>query len=271
VDERYTVNFSFATSSRNTAVSYPENRFRYLRITVCSALNEAPLVIEKVMVSSCREIAAEESEYPCSIQTVVADEKEKCSELILALPGQNIPVSSLNISSSSKNYYRTVFIQASQDRKKWMDVGRGDIFNYNRENFKDSNQVLRFPECRFPYLKLIIHNQDNPALNIDAVVAKGLNRSLAFPYERTGTLRIYYGNPNLKRPNYDYSRFIDAAYARNFPIVTLSEAQANPAYVLEEKEQAWTEKRPYLLWTVLGVITLVLLSFVAVMIRKMRE
>ncbi len=271
VDERYTVNFSFATSSRNTAAVYRENQFRYLQVTVFATEQEEPLVINKVVVSSYRDVPAEENEYPCSITALRNNEKEKCSELILALPGKNIPVSGITVVSAAKNYYRTVFIQGSNDRKEWTDIGRGDIFNYNVENFKHSNQTLPFPECRFRYLKLIIHNQDNPDLKIDSVVAKGLNRSLAFPYERPGTMRVYYGNPNLKKPNYDYARFIDAAYARNFPLVGLGGAQANPAYTAEGREQPWTEQYPYLLWTILVAVTLILLFLVAVMIRKMQE
>lgn len=268
VDNRYMADFSFDASSRNTAVTYKENQFPYLKITIFGAKDEESLSINKVKVFSYEQVPSEETEYKCSIQSNFINKEQKSSEITLDLGVKNIPISALKIESDSKNYYRAVHIQASNDLKNWNDVDQGYIFDYNIENFKEANKKINFSETRHRYLKLIILNQDNSPVQIDSVIAVGLNRSLVFPYEEKGNLKIYYGNPNLKKPRYDYALFVQKIDAQTLKILPVGQQIQNPAYVFEKAKKPWSEERPYLLWiTIMGII-LILLFLVISMLKK---
>ena len=268
VDSKYMVDFSYKGRSRNTMVQYKENTFRYLKIIVFGTKNESPLSIKGINVNYS--LTAEKTRYKCLIKEVNTNEEKKSSEIILDIGFKNIPLNGLKIQSGSKNYYRTLYIQGSDDMEKWLDIGRGEIFDYNIENFNNSKSVISFPETRCRYLKLIILNQDNLPIQIDSVAGIGLDRSLVFPYREKGTLRIYYGNASLEKPIFDYARYIKKVKVRGLKILPVSGQLKNSSYVFEKIKRPWAEEKPYLLWVVLIAIVMVLLFSTAAMLKKIK-
>jgi len=270
VDSKYMVDFSYRTASRSTEVRYKENKFQYLKITVFGSEDEEPLTIKGVNISSHYIIPADETEYTCLIKEAIINKEQRSSEITLDFGVKNIHLHNLKINSNSKNYYRTLFIQGSNDLEEWVRVGSGEIFDYNIENFKDSKRDISFHESRYRYLKLIILNQDNPPINIDSVIGVGLNRSIVFPYQAEGNLRIYYGNPFANKPSYDYTRYVRRANVRELETLLISQEFKNPSYVLKKIKRPWTEEKPYILWIALIAIVIILLFLVASMLKKIK-
>ena len=268
VDKRRSAGMYTWADSRNTTVTYPENTFRYLRVSVVGLEDDQPLTVRKVTAASALTKPAEETEIAGGIVEKKSLADTRSTELTIDLGQPNPFVSRVKIACSSINYYRTAYVAGSHDRTNWQNIGQGEIFDYNIDNFKDAQREIAFAECRFRYLKLTILDEDNPPLKIDAVTAVGLSRSVVFTLENQAALKLYYGNAAAAKPVYDYARFVLKTDTRQAARLALGQPAVNPLYVPEKIKRPWTEERPYLLWGTLGMIVLILLGLVGSMLKK---
>jgi len=271
VSSKYMVDFSYNASSRDTAVAYPESNFRYLRATLSGAKGEDPITITAANIISYYELPAEEALYNCVIQENKIDVQAKTTQAILDFGARNIPIEKVKIESDGFNYYRTVYVQGSNDLKDWSTLGSGEVFDYNVENFKDAKKEIKFPEARCRYIKLTIMNQDNVPINVVSAIGYGLKRYLAFPFQKTGTLRLYYGNQRAPMPGYDYARIAGKVDFAAIPLVQMAKEVSNAAYAPEKISRPWTEEHPYFLWIAVIGTVIVLLFLVASMIKRIRS
>ncbi|MFZ0743320.1 MAG: DUF3999 family protein, partial [Terracidiphilus sp.] len=102
---------------------------------------------------------------------------------------------------------------------------------------------------------ITIENGDDIPLTLQSVRLQMLQRNLCFEAATNSDYTLFYGDPALSAPRYDYAtlftRQADAAEA------TLGLEQLNPAYQSRPDERPFTEKHPALLWvTLVGVIAL---------------
>ncbi|HET6170920.1 MAG TPA: hypothetical protein VFE01_12095, partial [Terracidiphilus sp.] len=102
---------------------------------------------------------------------------------------------------------------------------------------------------------ITIDNGDDVPLTLKSVRLEMLQRNLCFEAAPNAQYMLYYGDPALSSPRYDYARLfakrVDAAEA------TVGPEQPNPIYEPRPDERPFTEKHPMLLWVALiGVIAL---------------
>jgi hypothetical protein len=103
-----------------------------------------------------------------------------------------------------------------------------------------------------------IDNADNPPLTLSSVQPLTLERRMYFdPAGRSG-LRLYYGDPGLAAPIYDYARFlhVDASAAQ----AQLGPGMHNAEYTGRPDERPWSERHSAVLWS--AMIAAVLILFV---------
>ena len=83
-----------------------------------------------------------------------------------------------------------------------------------------------------------------------------VERNLCFDAAAGAAYSLYYGDPALAAPQYDYARLFaqqpGAAAAR------LGGENANPGFRPRPDERPFTERHPALLWIALGAVVLVL-------------
>jgi hypothetical protein len=105
-----------------------------------------------------------------------------------------------------------------------------------------------------------IHNGDDASLPIDSVRLQMLERDLCFEAADTVGYTLYYGDPALAAPHYDYETlFVPQTNAAR---AALGNEQRNPAYRARPDQRPFTEKHPILLWAALLVV-IVLLAAIA--------
>ena len=270
ISSKYMVDFSYTSSSRDTSISYPRSEFRYIKATLFGSKDEDPVTVTQAKITSHYLTPAEESAYTCVVQDKKIDAQAKTSQAILDFGWKNLPIERVKIECDGANYYRTVYVQASNDLKDWASFGSGEVFDYNVENFKDAKKEIRFPETRSRYIKLTILNQDNVPINVVSATGYGLKRYLAFPFQKAGSLRLYYGNPRADSPEYDYARFAGKADFTAMPFVQIARQSRNAGYAPEKIKRPWTEEHPYFLWIAVIGIVMILLFLVASMIKKIK-
>lgn len=271
VNSKYMVDFSYNASSRDTSISYPESNFRYIRASLFGIKDEDPITVTAANITSHYAVPAEEALYSCVIQENKVDVQAKTTQAILDFGAQNLPIERVKIECDGFNYYRTVYVQGSNDFTDWFTLGSGEVFDYNVENFKDAKKEIKFPEARCRYVKLTIMNQDNVPINVVSATGYGLKRYLIFPFQKTGSLRLYYGNQRAPMPVYDYARFIGKADFATMPFVRMAKESSNASYAPEKIKRPWTEEHPYFLWVAVIGIVIILLFLVASMIKTVRS
>jgi hypothetical protein len=79
-----------------------------------------------------------------------------------------------------------------------------------------------------------------------------LERSLCFEAEASGNYSLFYGDPALEAPRYDYARLF-AAQANAAQIAAGPEG-LNRAYQPRPDTRPFTERHPALLWVALAVV-----------------
>ena len=251
--------------SRSTQVHYSENNFRYLRIKIWNK-SEPPLEITGAMIYyTIKKTGAEKKLEPKRIATSdnveltvpSGEQGKKSSMLTFDLGYANYPSHRLVLSVADENFSRQVTLEGSNDRKTWEPAGSSlTIYSYNIDNKVGQNLTLEYPEISSRYLRVTIHNQDNPPLHIKGGTVYSFPHKVIFPYDSRIQYALYYGNPKAQPPVYDIQQLATYLEKGNLPVFSLGPEQKNPLYVQEKKP--WTEENKWMLWTVLGLVVIVL-------------
>jgi hypothetical protein len=107
---------------------------------------------------------------------------------------------------------------------------------------------------------IAIDNGDDAPLTLESVQLEMLERSLCFDAEANSSYALYYGDPALAGPQYDYAKLFTPQ--ANASQVTAGPEQPSPAYQPRPDERPFTEKHPALLWMALAAV-IALLGLIA--------
>lgn len=202
-----------------------------------------------------------------SNQLFIYENKENNQTEITVQLKELVPVNRISIhSSSSFDFYRDFDIEILRDSTK---TEKGYIKNY--ENiyhgiYTSIHQPAYVFECQFAQeLRIIIHNGNNPAINIDSVEVSGFTHELLVRFTEPADYYFYYGNQQASLPDYDLQHFVESIPSE-LTYLTLgaeeitAQATANPAEPFF-KNKAW-------LWVLMGLVILILGWFSVKMLSK---
>jgi hypothetical protein len=101
-----------------------------------------------------------------------------------------------------------------------------------------------------------IENGDDSPLKVTSVRLEMLERNLCFEAAANAYYTLYYGDPALWAPRYDYATLFVAQ--KDAAQIGADAEQANPAYQPRPDERPFTEKHAWLLWVALLAVIAVL-------------
>ncbi|PYV86579.1 MAG: hypothetical protein DMG90_20880 [Acidobacteria bacterium] len=110
------------------------------------------------------------------------------------------------------------------------------------------------------HFTISIDNADNPALHLIAVQPLSIERRVYFDPQTANVLKLYYGDPRLAAPVYDYAKFFRAEASAEQD--ELGPGSPNPAYTGRPDERPWSERHKAILWIAM-LIAVVLLARLA--------
>ncbi len=212
-------------NARNTEVDYPDSTARYLRVRVINN-DEAPLRISGANISLVEERPADIVAYDAEITSIAENAEDNVTVVEVDLGSANVPTNRLTLHTSSVNFYREVSVEGSADGlppfprhsreggnpgrgRAWVPVSSGfEIYAYDTAKFAGRQLDLSYSETTYRYMRLTIHNEDNPPLSIDGVEAQGLVRRVLFLAQPGETYSLYYGNPNAGPVSYDLATLL---------------------------------------------------------------
>lgn len=253
----YTVRDIKPLKAQDTSVSYPEATFRYLRVTIRDA-GEPPLAIYGAQVARQTRTAAEEITY-APTREIAENSGERATEIILDLGVSGLPHRRGILKTPDMNFNRAILISASDDKTNWQLLTQQAIYRIQTQKFSGELLAFSYPETNRRYLKIAVMNRDDQPIRIEDISLFGLARRIIFQYNPAKTFYLYYGNSRARSPQYDlglFSRYLDTASLNQ---VSLGSSEKNSDFVAPiPPKEPLTERLPYLLSIVLGIVVAIL-------------
>lgn len=254
----YIYDYSVDFKAQNTTVNYPDSTYRYLRVKIVDN-GEEPLKITGATVYRYVRQGSREVFYTPGVEKG-EDKDKRASTYTLDLEAKGIPSSKLTFASKIENYNRQVALEGSNDKQNWGTITGADvIFNYNTPKFFGAKNTVSYPESNYRYLKLTVFNRDDQPISLADFKVSGVLRKVLFEAEPNTTYKLYYGNNKARFAEYDLDAFIQYLDTTNTVNGVLGAQEKNSDFKGEvAPEVPLTERYPYLLAGILGIMVLIL-------------
>lgn len=253
--------------SQNTSVNFGNSIFRYLRIEVADQDN-TPVKINTVYGQEYIPARTKEMKRPVkfSVKATI-----NSTEIYLDQETSGMPTNKLELATADTNFNRGVSIYSSYNNQNWHQIGSGNIFRYQTAKFRGEKLLLEFKETDERYLRVVINNQDNQALNITGANTYATFREVVFTAEANEDYQVYYGNSDARFPRYDLDTYFQYLDLNSIVDATLSVEQNNPSFTRPAPvtpTTPWSETTPYLITIALIISAFVLLVLVYRFFKK---
>lgn len=252
-----------STTYAFSTLHFSRSDYRYYRISFSAdqepVLTTAKVVSEKIKPGQYRT-------YPLQAITEQEEKKRKETVVDVSLVGK-VPVSYIHLAvQDTVDYYRPVKIQYLADSA---ETAKGWRYYYKTvmadvlSSLEDG--AFYFPNTLSSKWRILIDNQDNAPLRIEAVTVKGNVYELIARFPEAETYYLLYGNETAIRPVYDLENFKERIPA-DLKALQLGEEQQIGQGSLVQASPLFQDQR--WLWAVIIIMILLLGWFSVKMIRK---
>jgi len=173
-----------------------------------TVLERRPFRIDRIELWSEKDETLTQREkkvdYPVKMSRVEENPAEKAT--IVYVDTRREPLTELTLETQSRNFSRAVSVQTPVTHgvhTQWTDVGHGQISLLDFGHFHREALSISFPEQRQAEYRIVIQNEDSPALKITGVKARGNQYRAMFLAGANRTYRLYYGSDEADAPKYD--------------------------------------------------------------------
>lgn len=236
----------------NSTLQLPLSAYKYLRVTVDSAVKPADVESGTAGVTRAEKAVWRE------VGSVPKQEQQgKDTVLTFSIPA-NTPVDrlTLQIDPSQGNFRREIEIRGPQDQS----YGSGEI---SRIHMQRNGQKVDVEQTSLDLcgncqniLKAVVHNGDDTPLRIASAHLLQIERRIYFDSDASLQPWIYYGDDKLGRPEYDYAKLFQKE--KTASPVALGAEETNAAYTGRPDSRPWSERHPAILWIAIIAAVLIL-------------
>lgn len=241
--------FDFAQDGRHVSVltiDYPVSNQRYVRATVFGWTDIHS--IESAWLTDY-------IERPAIRDTMAVIQPARTADL----GSQGLPYNEVRFAIGPGFFHRAAAIETSRDGTVWATAGSG-VLSRTQD---DEQLTIDFPEQRERYVRAQIYNGDDRPLPVESFTLEAFRRTVAFPADERGVYWAYYGNPDARRPSYDFGYVAAQPVALN---AALGPELTNLAY--RPPAKPWTDEHPGLLYATLGIAVIVMGTVTFRFLRK---
>ena len=236
----------------NYVLKLPASSFRYLHIQLSSGVS--PQQVKAATVYNLQETKASWSSVgSCGTPAQMLRTSVINCEWPLKVPLDRVR---FEVDPKQINFRRAVTLTESADRYE----SSGEITRV-RLNRAGTTVVSEEMDVRVTgqssgRITITVDNGDNPPLAISAVQLLSVERRVYFDPQEKSQLRLYYGDPKLEAPVYDFAHFFhaDPASVR----AELGPGAHNQAYSGRPDDRPWSERHKAVLWVAMLVAVAVL-------------
>jgi len=243
--------FSKEQLGSNSEIKLPTSSFRYLHIKLSRGI--LPQQVRAATIFNLREQQASWTKVgSCSGPQA----SQRFTVITCTLPSK-VPLNRVEfrIPPEQVNFRRAVTIQDAAESL----VSSGEIsrVRVNRGGTLVTHEDLAVNlSGSYGQITINIDNADNPPLTLSSVQPLTLERRIYFDPAGKSGIRLYYGDPGLAAPIYDYARFlhVDSSAAQ----AQLGPGMHNAEYTGRPDERPWSERHGTVLWSAMIAAVLIL-------------
>jgi len=257
---------------RSTVLHLPESDFRYLHLQIAG-----PIAPENVTGLLVTRPPKSQPKYVQVAETAQSALKDRNTVIEFEVPAHT-PVDRIVFvpRQDSPNFSRDVEISIAEAQKRPANdgsespspvTGWGNILRVHSvvdgHRIDEERFTVSAPEVDFDgpaKWTITVDNHDDAPLQLKSIRLEMLERNLCFDAKVGDIYTLFYGDPTLAAPVYDYAAIF--ALEQNPNVAQLGAETANPNYQHRPDERPFTEKHPMLLWVAL-VLVIALLGAVA--------
>ncbi len=243
--------FSKEQLGSNSEIKLPTSSFRYLHIKLSRGIR--PQQVRAATIFNLREQQASWTK----VGSCAGPQASQHLTVITCTLPSKVPLNRVEfrIPSEQVNFRRAVTIEDAAGSL----VSSGEIsrVRVNRGGTLVTHEDLAVNlSGTYGQITINIDNADNPPLTLSSVQPLTLERRIYFDPAGKSGLRLYYGDPGLAAPIYDYARFlhVDASAAQT----QLGPGMHNDEYTGRPDERPWSERHGAVLWSAMIAAVLIL-------------
>ena len=254
--------FSNEGLGSNFVLKFAQSSFPYLHVRLAPGIS--PSQVRSAYVSNYAETRSLWTQAGVCAPAISSSRQSvfTCS-LYSGMPVERV---AFELPAGAVNFNRPVVLSD----EKGNELGHGSIsrLRVNRagQSVVSEDLAIDFSSRPGNQLRVVIENGDDAALPVQQIKPLAIERRLYFDPAGKPALTLYYGDPKLDAPSYDYQKFFhtsaDAVAAR------LTAEAANAQFTGRPDERPWSERHSTLLWTVMLVAVAIL---GAVAVRGLRK
>jgi Protein of unknown function (DUF3999) len=262
---------------RSTVLHLHKSDFPFLHFQIAG-----PIQPENVTGISFTRLPTIEPKFETVTQSSHTTQKEHSSILEFTVPA-NVPVDRITFAPVARPeaFSRNVSISVRPDvptsandqtRSAFPITASGNILrihtSQNGHRLDEERLSIDASPANFNATQkwtVTIDNGDDKPLSFESVRLEMLQRKICFESVGNAQYLLYYGDPALSAPQYDYATLFSAQ--ANAMEITPGPEQHNSQYQPRPDERPFSEKHPALLWTAL-VLVVVLLGSIAIRSAK---
>jgi hypothetical protein len=243
--------FSKEQLGSSSEIKLPTSSFRYLHIKLSAGI--LPQQVKAATIFDRREQQASWTK----VGACAGPQPQQHFTVIRCTLPPKVPLSRIEfkIPSEQVNFRRTVSVEDAAGTQ----VSSGEI---SRVRVSRGGTLVTHEDLAvnlsgsYGQITVNIDNGDNPPLTLSSVQPLTLERRVYFDPGGKSGLRLYYGDPGLAAPIYDYARFlhVDASAAQ----AQLGPGMHNAEYTGRRDERPWSERHGGVLWSAMIAAVLIL-------------
>jgi hypothetical protein len=223
-----------ARPARSTTAVFPPTDHRYLRL-------EATGVAE-ILGATVAFDPARPALEPVEAESRVVP-RPGATRVSLDVGYPHVPVDALRVRTSTARFDRPVTVSGSNDGRTFVFLADGRVTRFSGVSLTEIPVA-----ARHRYLRVEIGNGDDPPLEGLRVEALARPRTLLLQEGFRPPYRLYYGDPGLRPPEYDFAALprgeLDLGSARPG---RLGAERPNPAYEPPPDTRSFAERHPAVL------------------------
>ena len=213
-----------------------------MRVTIDASLKPSDIL------GGAAEVTRSQKAVWQAIRSGPAIEQQGKDTLVTFSIPENVPVERavFQIDAAQPNFRREVEIRGGNGQS--LDAGEITRVHMQRggQKIDVDRESVDVQGIGSGVLKLVVHNGDDPPLKITSVSLQQFERRIYFEAAPGSQVELYYGDPKLEAPVYDYAKLFQRD--ENAVQVQIGIEKTNPAFAGRPDERPWSERHPALLW-----------------------
>jgi hypothetical protein len=254
------------SSFRSTSVRFPSSEFVYFRIKFDDdsspkiTVTDANAFENKTIKGNYDEIAIVKSSQ-------VENKKEKTSELILELKGNN-RLSYILLKSNAKNdFYRNINIYKSNGsyqtpkgpEEAWQIINSGVVIS-------NTSNELSLQNEHSSKLKIEIINHDNQPISFDEIKLYSEKIEMKAKLPASENLFLVYGSKSIAAPVYDLVHFQEKI-PQSLSVINSGKEEIQAAVLVGKANEPFIQNKKWL-WLIMGSLIILIGYFAFSMLKK---